>query len=321
MRVVIAGGSGFLGRALSALLLGEGHEVIVLTRSYGSGGQAGVGRRSGFAGDANQEVRGAPVAQVQWTPDGHAGSWAEAVDGAHVVVNLAGESIASRRWTAARKTALVESRLLATRSLVGAVAAARRPPAVLISVSGQNYYGERGDDPLSESEPPGNDFLAGLCVQWEAEARKVEGRTRVVLLRTGIVLSEHEGALPQMLKPFRMFAGGPVGSGRQFVSWVHWRDWVEMARWVAENDAVSGPVNVSAPDAVRNRQLASAIGRVLNRPSAVPAPAFALRLALGEMADALLLTSIRMVPAQALKLGYRFRFTDVEEALTDLLRP
>lgn len=308
MKVVLAGGSGFLGRALSGALLGEGHEVVVLTRGT-------AGQKAG----ATPVAREAAPRAVTWTPDGSAGEWASVLDGAGAVVNLAGESIAAGRWTAERKKRLVESRLLATRSLVAAIRAARRPPAVLLSVSGQNYYGERGDEALGEGEPPGNDFLARLCVQWEGEARLAEGASRVVLFRTGIVLSAEEGALPQMLLPFRMFAGGPMGSGRQFMSWIHWHDWVGMALWAVQRADVSGPLNVSAPTPVRNREFANAIGGVLHRPSLLPAPAFALKLALGEMAEPLLLASIRMVPARAQELGYRFQFTDVREALRDLL--
>lgn len=296
MRITIAGGSGFLGRALSDRLRAAGHEVVVLSRREGDGGS-----------------------RVTWTPDGTVGPWAAAVDGAGAVVNLAGESIAAGRWTETRKESILHSRVNATRSLVAAIAAVRRPPATLISSSAQGYYGERGDEELTEEAAPGNDFLARVCVAWETEAREAERHTRVVLLRTGVVLSAHEGALPQMVRPFRMFAGGPVGSGNQYLSWIHWRDWVGMTVWALQTPGVAGPVNVAAPAPVRNKEFAAAVGTVLHRPSWLPAPAFALRAGLGEMADSLLLTSIRMRPRRALELGYRFEFESVEAALRDLL--
>jgi uncharacterized protein (TIGR01777 family) len=295
MKIVIAGGSGFLGRALAGSLRGSvAHEVVVLSRHAGPGA-------------------------VAWTPDGSIGPWASAVDGAGAVVNLAGESIGGGRWTEERKRAILQSRVLATRSLVGAIEAARQPPAVFVSASAQGYYGDRGDDEVTENDGPGADFLAGVCVQWEAEARKAEGSVRLVLLRTGIVLSRTGGALPRMLLPFRLFGGGPLGSGRQFMPWIHWRDWAGIVAWAIGTDTVRGPLNLSAPTPVRNREFSEAIGRTLHRPSWLPAPAFAIRAALGEMADALLFTSTRMVPSRVSDLGYRFEFPEVEGALKQVL--
>lgn len=299
MRVVIAGGSGFLGRALSEALAREGYDVLVLSRGAGES----TGPRT-----------------VSWTPeDGGSGPWTAALDGADAVVNLAGASIAGGRWTAPRKAAILDSRINATRSLARALLGARHPPAVFVSASAQGYYGHRGDAEVTEDDPPGEDFLARVCVAWEAEAAAVANHARLVLLRTGIVLSAHAGALPEMVRPFRLFAGGPVGDGRQFLPWVHWRDWVGMASWALQATAVNGPVNVSAPTPARNRDLAAAIGRVLHRPSWLPVPAMAVRAALGEMGEALLLTSTRMIPARALALGYPFRFTGLGEALANVL--
>ena len=302
MRITIAGGTGFLGRALCRALLGDGHRLTLLTR--GSGGQRdpdGIERR-------------------RWNPDGLVGDWATSIDGADAVVNLAGEPIAAGRWTADRRRRIHDSRVLATRSLVDAMAQATRPPALLVNASAQGYYGDRGDEELTEESAPGSDFLAEVCLAWESEALQATRLARVVLLRTGIVLSKDEGALPRMVTPFRLFGGGPLGTGRQYMSWLHERDWVAMAAWSIGDERVTGPVNLGAPLPVRNKEFASALARVLGRPSWLPAPSFALRAALGEMAEALLLSSTRMRPARAMDLGYRFAFPELEPALRDPLK-
>ena len=294
MNVVIAGGSGFLGTALVTRLRADGDRVQVLSRHPQGAGEIG------------------------WDPDGTVGPWATALEEADAVVNLAGESIAGRRWTTARKARIRDSRLRATRSLAGALQQARRRPPVFVSASAIGYYGPRGDEPITEQTPPGDDFLSSVCRDWEAEALRAAAATRVVLLRTGIVLSRDGGALPQMALPFRLFGGGPVGSGRQYYAWVHIDDWVSMARWAMRMPEVSGPINVTAPAPVPNREFARTLGRVLHRPSFMPAPAFALRLALGEMADALLLTGQRAIPARAQAHGFRFKYPDLEPALRDI---
>jgi len=303
MNIVIAGGRGFLGRALSDRLVADGHRVVALTR-----GRTAAGR-----------LWERPVSELSWRPDGTAGDWTPVIDGADAVVNLAGESIADGRWNAARKKSILDSRMVATRSLVAAIAQAKRPPRALVSASAQGYYGDRGDEELTEAAAPGSDFLATVCREWESEARKAEGRTRVVLLRTGIVLAAHDGALPKMLLPFRMFTGGPLGSGRQFMSWIHVDDWVGIARQAVTDDRVAGARNLGAPHPVRNSDFAGAIGRVMRRPSFMHAPAFALRLAVGEMATPLLLASTRMVPAAVLADGYRFEYEEAADALRSLL--
>lgn len=291
MHVVVAGGTGFRGRPLVERLERDGHEVRVLSR------------------------RPSAAREIGWTPDGAAGPWAAVLDEADAVVNLAGESIAGGRWTDARKARIRESRVWATRSLVTAIQQARRRPAVLLSGSATGYYGPRGDEPLTEASPPGEDFLANVCRDWETEAVRAAGTTRVVLLRTGIALERDGGALPQMALPFRMFGGGPVGSGRQYYSWIHRDDWLEMVAWALRTNGVSGPLNLTAPNPVPNRDFARALGRALHRPSLLPAPAFALRLALGEMADALLLTGQRVLPARAHAAGFTFRYPTLEAAL------
>jgi hypothetical protein len=191
----------------------------------------------------------------------------------------------------------------------------KSPPSVLVSSSAQGYYGNRRDDELAEDAAPSRDFLAEVCVRWEAEARQASDLCRVVTLRTGVVLAADGGALPRMVLPFKLFAGGPFGSGRQFMSWIHLDDWVGIARLALADERVQGPVNLGSPNPVRNREFAAALGRALRRPSWIPAPGFALRVALGEMAQPLLLASTRMVPAAALSCGYRFQHAEIGSAL------
>ncbi len=299
MKIVIAGGSGFLGGALRHDLLSAGHTVVTLSRG---GADSSSGKES----------------TIRWSPDGQAGAWADAIDGADAVVNLSGESIAARRWSTAQKERIRDSRIRATRSIVAAIARASDRPKVLISGSASGYYGDRGAEELTESSTPGSDFLADVCVRWEAEARRAEELgVRVVTIRTGIVLDAREGALPQMLPPFRFFAGGPLGSGRQFMPWIHRADWVALVTWTIAS-SVSGPVNATAPEPATNREFSSALGRALGRPSWIPAPGFALRLILGEMADALLLSGQRAIPERATTFGFKFQFERLEDALGDL---
>jgi uncharacterized protein (TIGR01777 family) len=298
VKIVIAGGSGFLGRPLAATLARDGHEIVVLTR--GSGAARGLAR----------------MRSVAWTPNGESGPWAAEIDGAGVVVNLAGESIAGRRWSDAQKRRILDSRVQATRSLVAAVRDAATPPPVFVSGSAVGYYGPLGDEVATEGTPPGADFLASVCVQWEAEAaRATSARTRVVCIRTGIVLEKDGGALPQMLPPFKFGAGGPVGSGRQYWPWIHRDDWITLVSWAIQTPDATTALNATAPTPVTNADFARALGRAMHRPAFMPAPAFALRLMLGEMADALLLSGQRAVPAKAERLGFGFRYQRVDEAL------
>ena len=294
MRIVIAGGSGFLGRALQVHLLTLGHTSTVLTR------------------------RSRTPEQVTWTPDGTAGPWAAALDGADAVVNLSGEGIADARWTSARKAALRSSRLLSTRSLVTAIRGLSTPPA-LLNASGVGYYGDRGAELVTEEAPAGHDFLAELCVEWEAEAECAAAHTRVAVLRNGVVLHPADGALKKMLLPFRLGAGGPLGSGAQYLPWIHLADWVELITWLLQQPGARGAFNVTAPSPATNADFTRALGRAVNRPAFIPVPAFALRLALGELADTLL-TGQKAVPARAIAMGFSFRFAEIEPALRDLLR-
>ncbi len=292
MKVIIAGGTGFLGSALVRSLERDGHQPTLLTRT--------PRQRNHLA----------------WAPN--TSIFTSAITEADVVVNLAGESIAGGRWSEARKSAIRGSRVTATRSLAEAVRAVRGSPPVFISGSAIGIYGTRDDAPVTEETPPGSDFLASVCREWEGEALAAAGRTRVVLLRTGLVLDRKGGALPQMARPFWFMAGGPLGSGRQAMSWVHVDDWVNMVRWSMDHAAVVGALNVTAPNPVTNAEMAATLGAVLHRPAALPAPAPALRLLLGEMADALLLGGQRVLPARATSLGFQFRYPALEPALREI---
>jgi len=303
MKIIIAGGTGFLGSPLAEMYAEDGHEVRLLSRSL-------------IPGDTRHDPgTGVPgITRVGWKPDGSTGPWAPAIEAADAVINLSGESLSGKRWTPKRKAEFRNSRILATRSLASAIVAARKPPAVFVSGSAVGYYGPRDSKPLTESDPAGRDFLAQLCVAWEQEATKAtRPETRGVTIRTGLVLERSGGPLPEMMRPFRFFAGGRMGSGRQYVSWIHRLDWIEIVRWIVLTPAISGPVNLTAPHPISNRELARALGRAMHRPSLIPAPAFALKAALGEMAD-LILTGQRVLPAQAQEHGYHFRYPDIDQA-------
>ena len=303
MKVVIAGGTGFLGSPLSWAWAEESHDVRVLTRSLPPG-QAQHESGTGSPG----------ITRVGWAADGTSGGLAREIAGATAVINLAGESIAGPRWTTARKQALRDSRILATRSLAAAIADSADPPATFISGSAVGYYGDRGAEPLTEDSSPGSDFLARLCVEWEAEAqRAARDGVRIVTLRTGLVLDRSAGMLKQMMLPFRFFAGGPLGGGRQYMPWIHRHDWMEMVRWLVDTPGVDGPVNVTAPHPVTNAEFARALGRALRRPALLPTPGFAMKLVLGEMAEAAL-AGQRALPAKAQRAGYHFRYPEIEIA-------
>ena len=302
MKIALAGGSGFLGTALTQALTRDGHDVTVLTRQNPA--------------SMPPQPR---VTHVSWTPDGTSGAWAAALDGADAVVNLAGESIAARRWSERQKHEIRDSRLRATASLTAAIRQVARAPKVLVSGSAVGYYGDRGDETITESSGPGRDFLAGVADAWETAANQVAARTRVALVRTGIVLDRKGGALPKMLPPFQLFVGGPLGSGRQYMPWIHKEDWVRLVTFAMTHEGARGPLNATAPAPVTNAEFSKALGRALHRPSLLPAPAFALRLALGEMADALLLGGQRALPVRATDLGFSFRYSNIDHALSNVL--
>lgn len=302
MRVVITGGTGLIGRALAAELAGAGHEVVVTSRSPGS-------------------VRGLPagVEPVEWDT-ASAGRLAALIDGADAVVHLVGEGIADGRWTAERKRRILDSRVRSTAAVVEAMAAVGSRPGVLLQSSAVGYYGARGDEEITEESGPGDGFLADVCVAWEeASAPAGDLGVRRVVLRTGLVLSTDGGALPPMALPFKLFVGGPVASGRQWMPWIHEEDEVGATRFLLEEPSASGPYNLTAPEPARNRDFGRALGRALRRPSLLPVPALALRLLYGEMAT-LLTGGQRAVPRRLEQAGYTFRHPDLAAALADLLR-
>ncbi len=298
MHVVIAGGTGFVGRALAKKLAESGHRVTVLSRRAGTSPLPGI------------EV-------VQWHPTRPEPAL---FSGKDAVVNLAGESIAIGRWTTERKQRIIDSRVEPTRGLVAALeAAGTKRPSVLVNASAVGYYGPRGNEDLDEEAPPGNDFLARVCVAWEREAQAAEALgVRVVRARLGMVLGPDGGLLSKILPAFRLGLGGPLGSGRQWLSWVHLDDAVAALLFALEQKTLHSPLNVTSPNPVTNREFARVLGRLLNRPSFMPVPAPVLRLGLGEMAD-LLLTGQRVLPARLIHLGFRHRFPLLEAALKDVL--
>lgn len=301
MKIVIAGGTGLLGQPLVAALLRDGHDLVILSRREQADAPAGV-------------------RIVPWDPQRALSPWAADVDGADAVINLAGEPIADHRWTAARKHRIEDSRVTATKRLVSAIAESARPPAVLVNGSAVGFYGRCGAEVVTEETGAGHDFLAGVCRRWEAQAVAASSSaTRVVCLRTGLVLSSRGGALPKMLLPFRMGVGGRIGNGRQYWPWIHWQDWVQLVRFVLTTPDAVGPVNATAPTPVTNAEFVQELGRTLGRPAVVPVPAFALRLALGEMADSLLLAGQRATPAKATQLGFTFAYPTLSLALDAVL--
>jgi uncharacterized protein (TIGR01777 family) len=298
MHVFVTGATGLIGRAVCSALLGRGHAVTALSRSPGAHERLPKGTRA---------VAGDPTAP---------GAWQDALARCDACVNLAGEPLADRRWTAERKRAIRASRVDSTRNVADVVR--ERGPAVLVSASAVGFYGSRGDEVLDESSAAGEGFLAEVCQAWEAAAQPAAARARLVVLRTGLVLSPDGGPLPQLVRPFKAFAGGPLGDGKFFQPWIHIADEVGIVLHALEDGRARGPMNATAPEPVRNRDLARAIGKVLRRPSLLPAPALAIRLAVGEIA-AVVLSSQRAIPRKALELGYRFRFPELETALHDLL--
>jgi uncharacterized protein (TIGR01777 family) len=302
MRIVIAGATGLIGKMLTKDLLESEQSVVVLTRNL-------------------QRAMTSPHPLLQVVPwDGRsAGSWHRHVEDADAVVNLAGESLGTGRWTRSRKKLLISSRIDPTMAIVNAIKAATRKPKVLMNASAVGYYGsvEQGD--VAEDRPAGNDLVSRICVEWEHAALEAETvGVRVVLSRSAIVLDPRGGALQRMVLPFRLFAGGPLGSGNQWLPWIHTEDEVRAIRFLLETESLSGPVNLAAPEGASMRDFSVALGRVLRRPSAMRVPAFMLRTVLGEMAD-IVLTGQRVVPRRLLQAGFKFKFPKLKDALEDLL--
>jgi uncharacterized protein (TIGR01777 family) len=306
MRVFITGGTGLVGSQLVQSLRKHQDEVVVLTR------RPEVARQKLDPGCV--VVRGDPM---------QAGDWMRSVENCDAVVNLAGENIFGRRWNAEVKQLLRDSRVKSTETVVAALArnpkTAAGSPKVLVNASAVGYYGPHGDEELTEGSPPGDDFLARVCVEWEQAARAAEPLgVRVALVRIGVVLAREGGALPQMLPAFRKFVGGPVGSGQQVMSWIHNDDLVALHLLILDKPEATGPINGTAPQPVTNKEFSQALGQALRRPSFFKTPAFMLRALLGEVAG-VVTTGQRVLPRRALELGYGFKFPDIDGALRDVL--
>lgn len=297
MKILIGGSSGLVGTALMKSLEAQGHEVFRL-------------------------VRHAPGAktEVEWSPDRYSIALAR-IEGFDTVVNLAGESIAEGRWTDEKKRKIRESRVKGTKLLGDALANLTKPPQTFICASAIGYYGNRGDEILTEASAPGDDFLADVCVEWEkATALATEKGIRVVNARFGVILDVNGGALKKMLPPFRMGVGGKVGSGKQWMSWIALDDVISGINFALNHDSIRGPVNFVAPNPVTNGEFTKTLGKVLSRPTLLPIPAFGVRLAFGEMGEALLLASQRVAPKALLHAGYSFEYATLEGALRHELK-
>jgi uncharacterized protein (TIGR01777 family) len=301
MKALVTGATGFVGRRLLKLL----DQPVVLSRS---------------AAKAQNELASFGAKTFSWDPAQEPAP-ARAFEGVEVVFHLAGEPVAEGRWTAAKKNRLRESRVLGTRNLVNALRELPTKPKVLISASAVGYYSDRGEEVLDETKPPENDFLGELCQAWEREALQAESLgIRVITVRVGIVLGENGGALAKMLPPFRFGLGAPLGSGRQYMPWIHIEDLVRLMVFAAEHENVRGPINGAGPNPVTNREFTKTLGKVLSRPTIFPpVPGFMLKLMFGEFGQ-ILLHSQRVVPKKAMDVGFEFRFSELEPALRDVLK-
>ncbi len=302
-RVIITGATGFIGKALCFRLAEEGYEVVSLTRSLKKG----------------KELFGNKAIAARW--DGKsAENWQAFVDGALAIVNLAGENIGSGRWTPQKKESILRSRLDAGRAVVEAVESVEKKPEVVIQASAIGYYGSRDDELIDENSSPGEGFLAGVAKEWELSTQKVESLdVRRVVIRSGVVLDRDGGAFLRLLKPFRFFAGGSLGSGRQWFSWIHLADELEAILFLIRREDLQGVFNLTAPESLIQKDFARILGKILKRPSRLPAPGFMLRLFLGEMAEEMLLVSQRVAPKRLLEAGFNFRYPQAELALREIL--
>lgn len=296
MRILVSGSHGLVGKALISSLTSDGHEIVRLVRNKPAG-----------------------ATEIEWHPNQEKIDTAS-LEGLDAAVHLAGESIASGRWTDEKKRAIRDSRVKGTTLLSEALARLSRPPSVFVSASAIGYYGNRGDELLTEKSAPGEDFLANVCVEWEnATIPTIEKGIRTVHARFGIILDAKDGALGKMLTPFRMGIGGRIGDGKQWMSWIHIEDVVNGLRSLISDSSINGPVNFVAPNPVTNAEFTKALGRALSKPTLFPVPAFGVRLAFGEMADALLLSSTRVEPRVLKDRGFVFRWSMLEDALRHLL--
>ncbi|WP_017325069.1 TIGR01777 family oxidoreductase [Synechococcus sp. PCC 7336] len=309
MKIAISGGSGFVGRRLAQMLLAAGHSVRVLSRNPAAAQPA----FADLPADRADRLSLTPYDPLDRQ------SWKEALTGCEGVVHLAGESLIGSRWTQKKKTEILQSRAQTTSKLVEAIGQMDSKPQVVVSASAIGYYGDRGDELLDESSPPADDFLARVCKEWEAAARPLANLgVRLVQVRIGIVLGPGGGALAQMLGPFQMFVGGPIGSGRQWTSWIHRDDLAGAIVYALTHDSVSGVINGTAPNPVKMATFCNILGQVIARPSWLPVPSIALELLLGEAAQ-IVLTGQRVLPKRTLEQGYQFQYPDLKLALQEIL--
>jgi uncharacterized protein (TIGR01777 family) len=306
MKIIITGGSGLIGRTLTESLTQDGHEVIILSRNPKTVTNLPTGAKA-----------------VAWDGKTAAG-WGELVEGTHAIINLAGESIAGEgfipsRWTAERKRRIRQSRIDAGEAIVAAVQAAEDKPEVVIQSSAIGYYGPQTDELIYEDHPAGDDYLASVCVDWEAATAEVEeGGVRRAIIRTGLVFTPEGGIYDRLQLPFKLFAGGPMGSGKQYYSWIHMQDAINAIRFLVEKKDAQGAFNLTAPSPVTSREFAKTLGKVMGRPSAIPVPSFAMKLALGEVSMTAL-EGQRVIPKHLLDLGFEFKYPDLEMALLEIV--
>lgn len=302
-RVIVTGATGLIGKRLCSQLKTSGYDVVVFTRNP----------------EQARKIVPEGKKYITWSPTDESDRWIGAIHGAYGVVHLAGALIVGKRWSPGYKMEIRDSRIIGTRGLVKAMLESSEKPAVFVSGSAVGYYGFRDDTPLDEQAPPGDDFLARVCVEWEQEGAKAEeADIRTVLLRTGVVLDAREGALPQMMLPFRFFTGGPILPGTQWFSWIHVDDEVGLILKALEDDQVSGVLNATAPEPQTNRDFSATLGKVMGRPSWLPVPSFVLKLLFGEMGD-MLTEGQRVIPRKAQDTGYQFKYPSSEQALRHLL--
>jgi len=303
MRVVITGATGFIGRALCKALHKD-YEVIALSRD---------------AGRAAKSVGGLAKV-IEW--DGRTtGSWYKQANGAFAIINLAGENIASGRWNESKKAGILHSRLDSSKAVLDTIMQVDKKPTVVIQASAIGYYGPRSDEQLDENSIPGKGFLANVCQRIESSAEEIEGMgVRCIVIRTGIVLGSDGGAFARLVKPFRFYLGGYLGSGRQWFSWIHLDDEIAAIKFLLENEHLKGVFNLTAPQPVTMKEFCKILGKVLHRPAWLNVPAFAARLAFGEMADEMLLSGQKVLPKRLLNTGFNFQYTNVEQALNAITR-
>ena len=291
MNILLTGGTGLIGKQLTEELVSSGHKLTILSRT--------------------KRENTKNIKYIEWNQK----DLMDAVNQVDIVINLAGEPIAKKRWTDKQKDLIKKSRAETTKLIVQVINNANKKPKKIINASAVGFYGNRGNSKLAENSPSGSGFLPDVCKEWEYEANKA--KINVVILRIGVVLSKNGGALEKIIPPFKAFVGGPLGTGNQWMSWISLSDLIGLIKFVAENDNVTGILNATSPNPVTNKDFSNIVGKVLGRPSFMRAPAFALKILLGEMSD-LLLDSQRVIPERALELGYKFKYPDLESALSSI---